>query len=150
MYYKIIKDNTIIDIGNTFLVWLKKINGMLACESDKAFYLSTANGKIYETTWLQIPPEGAPRFTSIEAIRIEKEEYEELKEKLLSTESIPVPNIQEIIVEVAPEIKIEPQLLDNSTATQLLQELVKQYAELKKQNQLLEECILEMSQELYK
>ena len=150
MYFKIIKNNTIIDVGDTFLFWLKKVNGLLVCQSNQAFYLSTARGEIYETAWLRTPPMGAPRFTSIEAVIIEKEEYEELKEKLLSTESIPVPNIQEIIVEVAPEIKVEPQLLDSSTATQLLQELVKQYAELKKQNQLLEECVLEMSQELYK
>jgi hypothetical protein len=53
MFYKIIKDRKVIDIGSVLLRWQKKNKTLLPCPKNCAHYLKTDSDKIYETTWLR-------------------------------------------------------------------------------------------------
>ena len=132
-----------------FLFWSKKNNTLLACEPTIANYLRTIKEETYEAAWLRSVPPGGPRFEEAYAILIEESEFEELKEALLSDLEIPFSTIEEQVL-TSEEIAEEPKLLSLNNATEILHFLVAEYTNLKQKNTLLEDCILELSQELYK
>lgn len=149
MFYKVIKNNLIIDVGTSFLRWQKRNSIILGSEVHNANYLQTDNKMVYETDWLKPPTEGAPRYERVIAVEIDEEEYNNLKIILGKEITIEIPkNTEEGKIQTVEEIKILP--LDYSSASTLLLSLTEQYNKLLEKNALLEECILELSQELYK
>lgn len=149
MYYKIIKNNSIIDIGSIFLYWRKKSRTLLGCKPEVANYLRTDSNNTYETEWLRSIPDGAPRYEKVSAEIITKEEYDRLKNILQKEEAISIPQPEPFIEEEIPVMQ-PAKTLDYASATTLLISLTEQYNELIKRNQFLEDCLLELSQEIYK
>lgn len=149
MFFKIIENNLITDVGNTYLYWQKKNRTLLGCKREKASYIKTDNGNVYESEWLRPVLDGAPRYRKVVAEIITEKEYNQLKQVLQKEESIPVPQEEPIVEEQYQEPK-PAKLLDYASATALLFSLTEQYNELIKRNQFLEDCLLELSQELYK
>lgn len=149
MFYKIIKNNTVIDIGSRFLYWQARNKILLGCEVETANYLLTDLEKIYETYWLQTPPEDALRYENVFAVEINEEDYNVLQKLLLQEETIPV---FEPIIETqeSPPEEEAQRPMTMANASTLLLELMDKYNELLTRNALLEECVLELSQELYK
>ena len=151
MYYKVIKNNTIVEVGQKFAHWQEKNKIILCCEPGVAQYLLTDANQLYRVEWLTYETQKAPEYPFVEAKEINEEEYLYLSEILRTEESIPVPiTSQPEEPQEESEELASPQVLDTSTASTLLIDLIKQYELLLKRNALLEECILEMSQEIYK
>lgn len=83
-YYKIIKNNEIIDVNNVFLCISKKYPDMLIpCELRNVQYLQSSDGEqLYITNWTA--PVSHPLYSPelIEAVLINEEEYQSLKDTL--------------------------------------------------------------------
>ena len=149
MYYKIIKNGLIIDTGTRFLYWQSRNNILLGCSVEIANYLLSDLGKIYETYWLQVPPGGAPKYENVIAEEITEEDYNFLQSILLQEESIPIPEDEDNPNKEDEDV-VEEKPMTMANASTLLLELMDKYNELLTRNALLEECVLELSQELYK
>jgi len=80
MYYKVIKDNKVIDVLDQliFLKYQKKHNIMIICnESEAEAILSSDKNKIWhEKTLYKVPVDG---YDTVELVEIDKYEYEKLK-----------------------------------------------------------------------
>ena len=152
MYYKIVKNGYIIDVNDVFLAWQPRNRSFYQIEPEYAEYIQTSDlQNIYITDWTLPTKKGSPIIDSIEAIIIEEEEYLDLLQKLQGTAQL-----EHIINE---EITIEKTQQQEETVSipmgqiELLQKLIaleEQNAKLLEQNAFLEDCILELSQELYK
>ena len=127
-YYKIIKNNTVVDINNAFFRYTKKHKNIIKCESTYAQLIQSSDGKnFYTTDWLCPIPEGVhPEY--IEAVIITEEEYNSLKEQLKVEEAIPI--VEEPIetaeteVETVPEQELE-KVMSASEMRQRILELEK-------------------------
>lgn len=80
-YYKITKDNIIIDVNNQFFQY-RKNRSPISCDASEANLICDSNENFYTTTWLKPLPSGAPEFALIDAALIDAEEYESLKKQL--------------------------------------------------------------------
>ena len=152
MYYKIIKNGYIIDVNDVFLAWQPRNRSFYHIEPEHAEYIQTSDlQNIYVTDWTLPTKKGSPIIDSIEAIIIEKEEYLDLLQKLQNATPLEHITNEEVITE-------EPQQQEETAfipigQIELLQKLIaleEQNAKLLEQNIFLEDCILELSQELYK
>lgn len=151
MFYKVIQDNIITEVGYKCLRWQNKNKLLLGCDASIAQYIMTDIGNIYETEWLQYKVDNMPRYPMVNAIQITEEEYKALSALLTIQENIPLPENLDAESEVEEdEEQPTPEIMNMSTASGLLIELTKKYNELLAHSALLEECVLELSQELYK
>lgn len=101
IYYKIIKNNTIIDVNNELFCYLPKHKNIISCDKQMAQLIRTSDEKTFYTTeWLLPLPEWAPYYEKVEAIIISKQEYLQLKKDL---------EVQEII-EIKEDSKEEPEI----------------------------------------
>ena len=86
MYYKVIKNNKVIDVLDklTFLKYQEKHNRMILCkESEAQAFFSSDRKKIWHTeTMYNIPVEG---YETVELVSIDEYEYKQLKMLNLST-----------------------------------------------------------------
>lgn len=132
MYYKIIKNNQIIDVNNVFLCLSKKHPDMLMpCEVRYTQFLqSSDNEQLYTTNWT-IPVQH-PCYVSevVDAIIIEEEEYLTLKKELQNNNIIAYQREKEMINEEEDiETPNQPEVLNiNAMQRKILEleELVKQ------------------------
>lgn len=90
MYFKIIKDNKIIDVGSTFVKWSKQYKCFYGCSGPQAQCIfSSINMKYYyDNDWLIQPPISSDLYTTAKIIDITEQEYDELLELLDNNEDI--------------------------------------------------------------
>lgn len=152
MYYKIIKNGYIIDVNDVFLAWQPKNRSFYHIEPEYAEYIQTSDlQNIYITDWTLPTKKGSPIIDSIEAIIIEKEEYLDLLQKLQDAAPLEhTTNEEAVIEEPQQQEELAPIPIGQIELLQKLIALEEQNAKLLEQNIFLEDCILELSQELYK
>lgn len=82
-FYKIIKDNKIIDCNYLFFKYQMKNNLILSCDLQEANFLQSSDGtKLYHPKWLAPVPDGFNNYEIIDAEIISKEEYDEILQDL--------------------------------------------------------------------
>lgn len=146
-YFKVIKDNSVIDAGQFFLKWQEKNRIFLACPVEEAqFVLSHDGNTVYRVPWLNPAPPEAGEHETIEAAIIDYQEYMDLRAVLDDGETVPVPEpiVPEPAPEPEPEIDIPTQEQPMSVA-QMRARIKEQQAEI----ETLTECLLEMSMIVY-
>ena len=152
MYYKIIKNGYIIDVNDVFLAWQPRNRSFYHIEPEYAEYIQTSDlQNIYITDWTLPTKKGSPIIDSIEAIIIEKEEYLDLLQKLQNATPLEHTINEEVVIEEVQQPQ-EPVSIPLGQI-ELLQKLIaleEQNVKLLEQNIFIEDCILELSQELYK
>ena len=82
MYYKVIKNNKVIDVLDNliYLKWEPKHKIMvLTDENDAQAILSSDNNAIWHEKTLYNIPVDEPKFETVELIEVDKFEYEQLK-----------------------------------------------------------------------
>lgn len=82
MYYKVIKDNRVIDVIDhlIYLQWQPRNKIMLTCKSKdaQAFY-SSDGSTIWRDELFNDIPKSAPKFDVVKLIEIDEYEYKQLK-----------------------------------------------------------------------
>ena len=104
MYYKIIKENKIIDVNNQFFHHRKR--GPISDSPAKANLIRLSSGAFCRASWTAPLPEEVDYYPLVNAILIEEDEYLKLREELNLG-----PIIQEepvVIKEDAEEIVDQP------------------------------------------
>ena len=105
-FYKIIKDNKVIDANNKFFKFLKKRLIPISCDSNDAEVVVSSDGnKYYTADWMK----PAPAQLNVELVKvfiISEEEYNSLKEQL---------ELNEVIV-------IEPVQTEETTTTEVIEQ----------------------------
>lgn len=97
-YYKILKNNTVVDVNSTYFRYQRKRMNIINCSAEDAELIQSSDRKnFYTTGWLKPLPQGV-HVEWVEAALINKEEYDRLKEQL---------EIKDFIVE-EPEVVNEP------------------------------------------
>lgn len=82
MYFKVIKNNKVIDVLDnlTYLKWQPKHKIMVLSDEDEAqAILSSGKNDIWHEKTLYKVPDEAPKYDTVELIEINKFEYEQLK-----------------------------------------------------------------------
>lgn len=82
MYYKVIKDNKVIDVLDhlIYLKWQPKHKTMILCDINEAqAILSSDNNTIWHEKTLYKVPTDEPKFDTVELIEIDEFEYKQLK-----------------------------------------------------------------------
>ena len=80
MYYKIIKDNKIIDVNNQFFHHRKR--GPISDSPEKANLIRLSSGEFCRASWTAPLPEEVDYYPLVNAILIEEDEYLKLREEL--------------------------------------------------------------------
>ena len=86
MYYKIIKDNKVIDVlnGLVYLKWQPKHKTTLLCNENEAQAILSSDGNTFwhERTLYKLPVDG---YDTVDAVEIDEYEYKQLKVLNLKT-----------------------------------------------------------------
>ena len=88
MYYKVIKDNRVIDVLDnlTYLKWQPKHKIMVLSDINEAqAILSSGKNDIWHVKGFYKVPVDEPKFETVELIEIDEYEYKQLKMLNLST-----------------------------------------------------------------
>lgn len=94
VYYKILKNNQVIDVNYKFFRYQRKHMNLVHCEEGMGELIQSSDGKnFYMTEWTRPLPVGV-HHEWIKAVIISEEEYNSLKEQL---------ELNEVVVEVAQE-----------------------------------------------
>ena len=80
MYYKIIKDNKIVDVNNQFFHHRKR--GPISDSPEKANLIRLSSGEFCRASWTAPLPEEVDYYPLVNAILIEEDEYLKLREEL--------------------------------------------------------------------
>ena len=80
MYYKIIKDNKIVDVNNQFFHHRKR--GPISDSPEKANLIRLSSGEFCRAPWTAPLPEEADYYPLVNAVLIEEDEYLKLREAL--------------------------------------------------------------------
>ena len=148
MYYKILLDGQIVDAAEelSYVGWQEKNGILLSCDAEKASgILSSDCSVIWHLASLPEFPVG--EYDTVTAAEIGEDEYLRLKAQLGGEEpdEEPEENGEEHEDETVEEETEEEEVLSGMTSTQLLIEI----GRMKREIELLEECLLEVSQILY-
>lgn len=154
IFYKILADGKVLDVNDVFLRWQSKHGVMLVCDPAKAEFICPRDcSGYYHPSWLNKPPEGAVYDGDISAEEITEAEYRALLKQLEAGETVNNPepdpggtggedtgtggdNTGDSGGQQKPTVADMKQLVDTC-------------AGLQKQVQMLTDCILEMSEEVY-
>lgn len=80
MYYKIIKDNKIVDVNNQFFHHRKR--GPISDSPEKANLIRLSSGEFCRASWTAPLPEEADYYPLVNAVLIDEDEYLKLREEL--------------------------------------------------------------------
>lgn len=136
MFYKIIKNNQVVDVNDVFLKEQKKHHILLATEPKYAEYLISSDATtLYETSWTVEHSSDTYQAEYIEAEIISEEEYKNLREQLQLNAVIEVVENEEVAeplivepIDVTPERKLEILSLQQLTKrVEELEKLVQQF-----------------------
>ena len=144
-YYKVIANGTVIDANRVWLKWQGKHRILIGCEPHEANYIQSYDQeKVWRVQWLNPVPADAPVFETVDAVEISEEEYLDLRSQLDSG-----------LTPVEPEPEPEPEYPDpvepepEPEVVMTPEEMRRRIVELTEHNQMLEECLLEMSEVVY-
>ena len=101
MYYKIIKDNKIVDVNNQFFHHRKR--GPISDSPEKANLIRLSSGEFCRAPWTAPLPEEADYYPLVNAVLIEEDEYLKLREEL----------------NLGPVIQEEPVVIKEETAAEV-------------------------------
>lgn len=154
IFYKILADGKVLDVNDVFLRWQPKHAVMLVCDPAKAEFICPRDcSGYYHPSWLNKPPEGAVYDGEIDAEEITEAEYRALLKQLEEGETVnnPEPDPGGTGGEDTGTGDNET---SNSGGQQKptvadMKQLVDTCAGLQKQVQMLTDCVLEMSEEIY-
>lgn len=158
-YYKIIKDGMVVDANFVFLKWTQNGAGMRfleTCDIEEAQYIQSYDQKeIYRVRWLN-PVEDGGEFPTVEATLIDEAEYNEIREQLDGGEPIPDPD-PEPDPEPSPDPDPEPDPEPDPAEVMTVEVMRRKIIELEEKNlkkdehiEFLEDCLMEMANEVYK
>lgn len=89
-FYKIIRDSTVVGVGQMFLRWYPSKHDFYYCDIDDAERVQDiVTETLYHADWLRDAPSGADAAPEAEVIQISAVEYDELYEQLRDGEEIP-------------------------------------------------------------
>lgn len=166
MFYKIILDKKIVDAqeGLRYVRANPRNSVLLSCKPDE---IHMANGILSSDDSVIWHLEGLPEFScgdydTVQAVEIEEDEYISLLDKLGQGSEIENPN-DENNNETEPdnetneneeitETDSEQEVLERQTTIEVmlkLDTLTKQVADLKSENEMLSDCLIEMSEIVY-
>ena len=121
-FFKVIKNDTVIDVGCAFLKWNDTKNRYFACQLDEAqFALSYAEQNIYRDDWMKLTSDKAKDFIHAKVEIIDEQEYDDLLDLLSENEVVTIEKPQVIVSETHEVIPEEKPLSLNE-----LRELVKE------------------------
>ena len=80
MYYKIIRENKIIDVNNQFFHYRKR--GPISVEPEKANLIRLSSGDFCRAPWTAPLPEDVDFYPLVDAVLIAEDEYISLREEL--------------------------------------------------------------------
>lgn len=151
-YYKVISNGVVIDANYVWLKWQTKHRILLGCEPHEANYIQSSDqAHVWRVRWLNPVPADAPTFETVEAVEISEEEYIEIRKQLDDGFEIVVP--EEIPEEEIPEdTTTETPSVEVMTPEEMRRKIVyleTALAEQAKTNDILTECLLEMSTVIY-
>lgn len=151
-YYKVISSGVVIDANYVWLKWQTKHSILLGCEPHEANYIQSSDQeKVWRVQWLNPVPAGAPIFETVEAVEISEEEYLEIRKKLDDGFEVVVPEEippEEEILE-DPAIEVPNVVMTPEEMRRKIVHLEAALAEQAKTNEVLTECLLEMSALIY-
>lgn len=136
MFYKIIKNNQVVDVNDVFLKEQKKHHILLATEPKYAEYLISSDAStLYETNWTVEHSSDTYQAEYVEAEIISEEEYKKLKEQLQLDAVVEIIESEEMVeplivepAKVTPERKLEILSLQQLTKrVEELEKLVQQF-----------------------
>lgn len=154
IFYKILADGKVLDVNDVFLRWQPKHGVMLVCDPAKAEFICPRDcSGYYHPSWLNKPLEAAVYDGEIDAEEITEAEYRALLKQLEAGETVNNPepdpggtggedtgtggdNTGDSGGQQKPTVADMKQLVDTC-------------AGLQKQVQMLTDCVLEMSEEVY-
>lgn len=126
MYYKIIQERNIIGIASErdFRRWQSRNGLIVVTNADNAQFVEY-NEKYYYDDWFKALPEGCNIARDLcDIIRIEEEEYNEIKEQLDSG-TIPQDESLDEETEIIDNSPDEEPIVIKKTAAQILEEQIK-------------------------
>lgn len=141
--YKILLDNYVIDVIDTMRYVMYQACNDLVLLSDRAEafgILSSDSSTIWHVEGLKEPPSGR-EFATVQAVEISTEEGEKLRAELNGEITEPEEGTD-------PEPQPEPVLSPTEMLLQIKQ-LSQEVGAMKEKNDMLEACILEMSEQVY-
>ena len=154
IFYKILADGKVLDVNDVFLRWQSKHGVMLVCDPAKAEFICPQDcSGYYHPSWLNKPPEGAVYDGEIAAEEITEAEYRALLEQLEAGETVDNPEPDPGDTGGEDTGTGGDNTSDNGgqqkPAVADIKQLVDTCAGLQKQVQMLTDCVLEMSEEVY-
>lgn len=149
MLYKILLDGMIVDVidGKNFVKYQERNDLILLSEESEAFgILSSDSSTIWHLEGLLDPPAGR-EFKTVRAIEITEEEAEELREQLSGGD--PVENPEEPEPDEPEPEQPQETVMTPTEMRQRITELTATVDDLTQRNEMLEECLLELSEIVY-
>lgn len=154
IFYKILADGKVLDVNDVFLRWQPKHGVMLVCDPAKAEFICPRDcSGYYHPSWLNKPPEGAVYDGEIDAEEITEAEYRALLEQLEAGGTVvnpePDPGGTGGEDTGAGDNETSDSGGQQKPTVADMKQLVDTCADLRKQVQMLTDCVLEMSEEVY-
>ena len=147
LYYKIVKDGHIIDVGSAFLKWNAKWHQLFSCDANDAQFVQGRDGDtLYRPEWMREPPADTGLvYTIVDTGFINEREYEYLLALLEEGDEIDDTPPEEEEQETEPDEEPAPDTEPAMTISQMRQYI----AEMNETLSMLTDCILEMSEAVY-
>ena len=154
IFYKILADGKVLDVNDVFLRWQPKHGVMLVCDPAKAEFICPRDcSGYYHPSWLNTPPEAAVYDGEVDAEEITEAEYRALLEQLEAGGTVDNPDPdtgEDGSGDTGPgEDNTGDSGGQQKPAVVDMKQLVETCAGLQKQVQMLTDCVLEMSEEVY-
>lgn len=134
--YKILLGNTVVDVQERlqYVMWQEKNKLLLSCDERLAEGILSADNSV---AWhLEGLPDMPEEFDTVKAVEISEDKYNELKEKLGTGEK-------------PTEEKPKEEVLESTDLRLKVASLTQEVETLKSNNDMLSDCILEMSEIVY-
>lgn len=150
MFYKVILNGMVVDIQTElrYVYWQEANKLMIMCSEEMANGILSSDGSvIWHVEGFPEFPEGLCQTVIVE--EIEEDEYLRWKERLETVATVTEETTEESPAEdeSTEESKSKDYLSIQDMLT--IQELTDKVAKLEKENELLSECLLEMSEKVY-
>ncbi|MCD8198382.1 MAG: hypothetical protein LUE24_14680 [Lachnospiraceae bacterium] len=148
MYYKIVSDGEIVDVcsGLNYVRRQSKNGIWLACGEENATGITTSDGS---TIYLLEGAEEIDGYEYTTATEIDEETYEELRQELIDNGVLADTDSGTGTDDSESSEDTTTETVKKSKALLLAEQLQEELAALTEQNEMLLECLLEMSEVVY-
>lgn len=126
VYYKILKNNQVIDVNDKFFRYQRKHMNIVHCDENMAELIQSSDGNnFYMTEWTRPLPKGV-HYDWVKAVIISEEEYNSLKEQLELKEAIVV---EPVVEPISNEVIEQPREIEKVVNIRDLYEEIRQLKE---------------------